>query len=193
MGAGIGSRRVALLALSLVGCAGVAVPTAAPLPTAAPITVAAPTVPKPPGCLPAELHGPLRARRGDWRLYVGASGDGWLLEHAGARVYDGYEATLELRARVDSSIIDDPVHGFGVGMCRADPEPAEERCALGAFAPGALQCSGAPTRGVCMGAFVSPGADPFVVAERLDRILGGGDDELCYGVVVRDGGPVDPL
>lgn len=129
-------------------------------------TLVEPAVSRERGCLPAELHGPLRASRGAWRLYDNVSGDALLLEHDGPLLRIRQPEVARLRARVGSSFVVKPIHGFGSGLCDVTVRPS---------------------RGVCMGAHILPDADVFIVAERLDRALGPEGAAACYGVTVHVG------
>lgn len=180
-----------VVALAIVGCAGERGGSVTPA-VVAPSGGSATPAPAPTGCLPADRHGQRHDRRGEWTLYVDVSGDAWILEHEGPRVLDGDQAVLDLRSRVDSvRMVGGAVHGFGVGMCRG--EETASRCAGGEFAPTPIACSRAPDLGACMVAFALNGTDPFIVADRLDSILGALDDEYCYGVVVKERPPAMPL
>lgn len=112
------------------------------------------------------MHGEFREQRGAWRLYASASGDALLLEHDGEELQISVRDVGTLRGRIDFGLVEMPVHGFGYGLCDITIEPR---------------------RGVCLAAMVLPGTDPFLVADRLDRLLGEHGARACYGVVVQFG------
>lgn len=152
-----------LFSLALVDCVhAVSTPTPAPAPATAPAP--APAVQVEVGCLPAALHGVLKERRGAWWLYANVSGDGLLLEHQGPTLRIREDEVTALRGRVDFGIVEGPIHGFG--------------------GPALCDITVRPSQGVCMMASILPGADPFVVTERLDRKLGSDGLAACYGVSV---------
>jgi hypothetical protein len=110
------------------------------------------------------LHGRLLERRGAWRLYTSVSGDAFLLEHDGPELLIDEPRVAVLRRRADApAVLEPPVHAFGYGLC---------------------DVTVAPARGVCLGAAVLPGSDPFTLADRLDRALADHGARACYGVYV---------
>ncbi|WAS97459.1 hypothetical protein [Nannocystis punicea] len=156
-----------LVPAASVGPAGSAPPQPLP-PAAASVGPAgsAPPQPLPPaaGCLPAHLHGRLLDRRGTWRLYASVSGDALLLEHDGPELLIDEPRVAAMRRRLDSpAILEPPVHAFGYGLCDVTVGPA---------------------RGVCLGAAILPGSDPFTLADRLDRAMADHGARACYGVHV---------
>jgi len=120
-------------------------------------------------CLPSGFHGPLRAVRGNWRLYDASSGEGLLLEHVGEVLAIDETSVDGLRARLSSAIAwGPPINMLARGMC-GDVHPR---------------------RGQCLALGLEPGTDPFRAAELLDRALGPAAANLCYGVWVVMGTPV---
>lgn len=113
-------------------------------------------------CLPSGFHGPLRAARGEWRLYDSLSGVGFLLEHVGKELAIDAKKVGELRGRMDSLFVKgSPVNMAGHGMCDVAIHPR---------------------RGVCLLLGLDPGTDPFRGGELLARGLGPAAADLCYGV-----------
>jgi len=122
-----------------------------------------------PACLPNELHGPLVERRERWSLYLSQDQTSdysmFFLEHRGTKTLIQEEDLLTLRQQIHSDFVEGDVTSIGVG-----------RCGEGLTAEF--------SRVTCLVVDLVAGADPFLVATRVDAFLGSSHRDLCFGIAI---------
>ena len=161
----IGSAMIILLlaaAAAAAGCTQNAPQTMMPSKTSEASTPA-------PACLPNELHGPLVERRERWSLYLSRNQTSdysmFFLEHRGTKALIQEEDLLVLRQQLLSDFVEGDVTSIGVGRC-GDGLASEF------------------SRVRCLAVDIVAGADPFLVATRVDAFLGSSHRDLCFGIAI---------